>query len=70
LEAVTTHPEPIAIVKSGRGAQARTQKIKIAGFVEVMGWKAVGSKLFDFTKSVEVEWGHKEAEREKPPELF
>jgi len=72
LEAVTTHPEPIALIKSGRGAQAKTQKIKIAPLVEVMGWKAVGSKLFDFNKSVEMEWGHKEEAREKPPqtELF
>jgi topoisomerase-4 subunit A len=72
LEAITLHPEPIAVIKSGRGAQARTQKVKIAGFVEVMGWKAVGSKLFDFAKSVEVEWGHKEEAKEQPPqtELF
>src|SRR3984957_7556456 len=72
LEMITLHPEPVVVVKSGRGAQAKTQKIKIAGFVEVMGWKAVGSKLFDFTKSVEFEWGHKEEAREKPPqtELF
>src|SRR5260221_1649338 len=72
LEAVTLHPEPIAVIKSGRGAQARTQKIKIAGFVEVMGWKAAGSKLFDFAKRVEVEWGHKEEAKETPPqtELF
>ncbi len=72
LEAVTLAPEPVAVIKSGRGAQARTQKIKIAGFVEVMGWKAVGSKLFDYAKSVEVEWGHKEEAKEQPPqtELF
>jgi len=37
-----------------------------------MGWKAVGSKLFDYAKSVEVEWGHKEEAKEQPPqtELF
>jgi topoisomerase-4 subunit A len=72
LDLVTLHPEPIVVIKSGRGAQAKTQKIKIAGFVEVMGWKAVGSKLFDFSKSVEFEWGHKEEAKEKPPqqELF
>jgi hypothetical protein len=37
-----------------------------------MGWKAVGSKLFDYAKSVEVEWGHKAEEKEPPPqpELF
>jgi topoisomerase-4 subunit A len=72
LDLVTLHPEPVVVIKSGRGAQAKTQKIKIAGFVEVMGWKAVGSKLFDFSKSVEFEWGHKEEAKEKPPqqELF
>jgi len=71
LEAVTTHPEPIIQIKSGRGAQLRTQKIKIADFVEVMGWKAVGNKLADFTKSTEFEWVMKE-QKEDPeqPELF
>ncbi len=72
LELVTLAPEPVVVIKSGRGAQAKTQKIKIAGFVEVMGWRAVGSKLFDYSKSVEFEWGHKEEAKEKPPqqELF
>jgi topoisomerase-4 subunit A len=71
LEAVTTHPEPIIQIKAGRGAQARTQKIKIYDFVEVMGWKAVGNKLTDFTKSTEFEWVMKE-QKEDPeqPELF
>jgi topoisomerase-4 subunit A len=71
LEAVTTHPEPIVQIKTGRGAQLRTQKIKIADFVEVMGWKAVGNKLADFTKSTEFEWVMKE-QKEDPeqPELF
>jgi len=72
LELVTLAPEPLVVIRSGRGASAKTQKIKIAGFVEVMGWKAVGSKLFDFTKSVEMEWGHKEEPREESSqtELF
>jgi topoisomerase-4 subunit A len=71
LEKVTTHPEPVIQIKSGRGAQLRTQKIKIADFVEVMGWKAVGNKLADFTKSTELEWVMKE-QKEDPeqPELF
>jgi len=60
VEAVTSHPEPVVLIKSGRGAQARSQKVKIAGFVEVMGWKAIGNKLADFTKSTEFEWAHKE----------
>jgi len=28
--------------------------------VEVMGWKAVGAKLVDFNKTVEMEWEEKE----------
>ncbi|WP_336514620.1 DNA gyrase/topoisomerase IV subunit A [Pollutibacter soli] len=59
LEAVTTVDKPIVEIKSGRGQQARTTKVKLDGFVEVMGWKAVGNKLADFTKSTEMEWVHK-----------
>jgi topoisomerase IV subunit A len=72
LELVTLHPEPVAVIKSGRAASAKTQRIKVAKFVEVMGWKAVGSKLIDFTKSTEIGWGQKEEAKEEPPqpELF
>jgi topoisomerase IV subunit A len=69
LEVVTTHPQPIALIKSGRGASAKTQKVKIGALVEVMGWKAVGSKLFDYNKSVEIEWAHKE-DKSGQTELF
>ena len=69
VEAVTTIEDPVAIIKSGRGAQVRSQKIKIGGFTEIMGWKAVGTKLADFTKSTEIEWLHREDEK-KQPELF
>lgn len=69
LEAVTSEAEPVILISSGRGAQAKTQKIKLAGIVEVMGWKAVGAKLFDFSKSVSMAW---EVKKTKPnqPELF
>ena len=56
LEAVTTVSDPILKVKSGRGQQISNAKFKVAKLVEVMGWKAVGSKLVDFSKSVEMEW--------------
>jgi topoisomerase-4 subunit A len=56
LEAVTTDEKPILKVKSGRGASVNNAKFKVANMVEVMGWKAVGSKLTDFNKSVEMEW--------------
>ena len=59
LEAVSTDEAPILKVSSGRGAQIKSAKFKIANMVEVMGWKAVGAKLVDFTKSVEMEWERK-----------
>ena len=68
LEAVTTDTEPVVLIKSGRGAQAKTQKIKVNNFVEVMGWKAVGTKIFDFNKSVEINWDIKN--NKKQQELF
>lgn len=71
LETVTTHPEPIVVIRQGRGAQVRTSKIKIYDFVEVMGWKAVGNKLADFSKSTEFEWVMKEKKEDnEQPELF
>ena len=68
LEAVTTVNKPVVEVKSGRGAQARTTRVKLADFVEVMGWKAVGNKLADFTKSTEFDWVHKPEDPQQ--ELF
>jgi topoisomerase-4 subunit A len=68
LEAVTTVDKPVVEVKSGRGAQARTTRVKLADFVEVMGWKAVGNKLADFTKSTEFLWVHKPEDPQQ--ELF
>jgi topoisomerase IV subunit A len=56
LEAVTTDAEPILKVKSGRGQQVSKAKFKVSKVVEIMGWKAVGAKLVDYSKSVEMEW--------------
>lgn len=70
LDSVTTHPDPVVLVKSGRGAQARSTKVKISNFVEVMGWKAVGNKLADYTKSTEFEWVHKPEAVDPQGELF
>ena len=69
LEAVTTDDEPILAVQSGRGAQVRRAKIKIAKVVELMGWKALGAKLVDYSKSVEMQWERKEKDNAQP-ELF
>jgi topoisomerase-4 subunit A len=59
LEAVSTVEKPVVAIKSGRGTQARISKVKIHDFVEVMGWKALGSKLADFSRSTSFEWVHK-----------
>lgn len=56
LEAVTTDENPILKVQTGRGAQVSKAKFKVATMVEVMGWKAVGAKLTDYSKTVEMEW--------------
>jgi topoisomerase-4 subunit A len=60
LETVTTEEEPILAVQTGRGSQVRRAKFKIAKMVEVMGWKAVGAKLTDYSKSIEMAWEKKE----------
>lgn len=70
LDSITTHSEPVVLVKSGRGAQARTTKVKVSNFVEIMGWRAVGNKLADYTKSTEFEWVHKPEKADAQGELF
>ena len=70
LEAVTTEAAPVLAMQSGKGAQIRKAKIKVNKVVEVMGWKAVGAKLADFTKSTEMEWEKRKPEDNQQPELF
>jgi len=68
LELVTTDAEPILAVQQGRGSQVRRAKFKLEKVVEVMGWKAVGARLVDFTKTTEMEWVKKKGNQQ--PELF
>ncbi len=70
LEAVTTDDEPILAMQSGRGAQVRKAKIKLAKVAEVMGWRAVGSKLTDYSKTVEMEWVVDESKSNPQGALF
>ena len=69
VEAVSTDEEPILAVQQGRGEQVRKGKFKIAKVAEVGGWKTVGAKLLDYSKSVKMEWV-KPAGSDKQPELF
>lgn len=68
VEAVTTDEEPILAVQQGRGAQVRKGKLKLAKMAEVAGWKTVGTRLLDYSKSVEMEWV--KAKGPSQPELF
>ncbi len=70
LEAVTTEEDPILILNTTAGSQVSTQKIQIAGFVEVMGWKAIGNKLVNYSKDVEIEWESPTEEGDVQTKLF
>ena len=70
LEMVTTDPEPLLVVKTGRGQLVRSAKFKVNKMVEVMGWKAVGAKLTEYSKSIEMEWERKTDDENAQPELF
>jgi topoisomerase-4 subunit A len=70
LEAVTMDEEPILVVQTGRGQQVRKAKFKVAKMVEIMGWKAVGAKLTEYSKTIEMEWEQKPKEENAQPELF
>ena len=70
LEAVTTDEDPTLILHTNKGTQVATQKIQIGGFVEVMGWKAMGNKLVNFSKDVEMEWERKAAGEDVQAKLF
>jgi topoisomerase IV subunit A len=56
LVSITAAENPVLNVKTGRGQQISNVKFKIDKLVEVMGWKAIGAKLIDFNKSIEMEW--------------
>ncbi len=69
LQKVSTEDEPILAVQTGRGSQIRKAKFKLVKMVEVMGWRAIGSKLTDYNKSIEMEWEAKEQQNPQK-ELF
>ena len=52
LETVTTDDSPVLMLKTKAG----NQRMPIDGFVEVMGWKALGNKLAAYSKDVEMQW--------------
>ncbi len=65
LETVTTDENPVLIITTKDGKQ----RMPIEGFVEVMGWKAIGNKLASYSKDVEIEWEAK-ADQKGQQSLF
>ncbi|MEO7309633.1 MAG: DNA gyrase/topoisomerase IV subunit A [Chitinophagaceae bacterium] len=55
LELVTTESEPVIRLLVGKKSEAKEQIMKVTGFVDVMGWKAIGTKLVD-KKQLTMEW--------------
>ncbi|MDQ6844855.1 MAG: hypothetical protein M3Z92_10950, partial [Bacteroidota bacterium] len=51
-----TAEEPVLAMQSGRGSQIRKARIKLNKVVDVMGWRAIGNKLTDSSKSDQMEW--------------
>ncbi|HEV8079470.1 MAG TPA: DNA gyrase/topoisomerase IV subunit A [Chitinophagaceae bacterium] len=66
---VSIDEEPVLAVQSGKGAQVRKAKIKINKMVDVMGWKAIGTRLTDYNKSVVMDWEKKDKDNPQT-ELF
>jgi topoisomerase-4 subunit A len=69
LELVTTADDPTLYMKTGKGAAAKIEKLKVANLVEVMGWKAVGNKLVD-KKAIEFSWQAADADKGAQGALF
>ena len=66
----TTMEEPILEMQSGRGAQVRRAKIKLHKVVDIMGWKAIGNKLTDYSKSDQMDWVHADKQNKVQGDLF
>lgn len=45
LEMITTHSEPVILLKTGKKRSPEEEEIDLAEFVEVTGWKTVGTRI-------------------------
>lgn len=45
LEMVTTHTQPVVLLKTGKKRSPEEEEIDLSEFVEVTGWKAVGTRI-------------------------
>ena len=56
LETITLADDPVLYFEKGRGAQVQKIKYKIGKNIEVTGWKSVGTRFEDYSKSVKMSW--------------
>ncbi len=56
LNAITADETPLLNVKTGKGQQINNVNFKVDKLVEIMGWKAIGAKLMDHNKNIELEF--------------
>jgi topoisomerase-4 subunit A len=74
LEMITTHSNPIILLKSGKKRDPEEEEVTLTEYVEVTGWKAVGTRIAgDDLISAELlseEEGPDEEEGQRPGELF
>lgn len=61
----TTLEDPVLFMERGKGTQVQRGKIKLAKLTEVMGWKAIGAKLDDYTGTTKMEWVTQQEEQTK-----
>jgi topoisomerase-4 subunit A len=45
LEMITTHAEPIILLRTGKKRNPEEEEIELSEFVEVTGWKTVGTRI-------------------------
>ena len=69
VKLIATASAPTLLLTVGTGANATEQRIKVAEFIDVMGWKAAGNKLID-KKAVEMQWEPTKPTDQLQGELF
>jgi topoisomerase IV subunit A len=62
LELVTTEPNPVIKLTTGKKAEAKEQIMKVAQFIDITGQRTIGTRLVD-KKNVTMEWVMKEKKK-------
>ncbi|MCX8480593.1 MAG: DNA gyrase/topoisomerase IV subunit A, partial [Sediminibacterium sp.] len=70
LLAVSSSSNPILNIQLGKGLQIRSSKIKLDKLVDVMGWKAIGTKLVEYNKTLQLAWEEPKLNRDEAENLF